>query len=380
MPPQQQHLPVGFAYVILLLVPAVAAALLFATLEVVKDEETAVAVAVASVVAFVVLLAAAVTLTTVARDLRRRNPGGGEGLAAPAAHHQPANEGSSASAGAGQVRAEDQRTRLSLTDGVVVLLTFVVLTAVPAAVVVGAVTLLRENGNLSPEYALPVILLVGLSGLLALLAMMVAVFDRFNLVRKEHALGLPQGSIQAVIALGLILIFAIIGVYLHGTMEDGDNRNELGLQLLTTVSTLVVAVAGFYFGARATNEATSRGVEAARGTDEGGAANGPATPGGGGPHAGAGPQAPQAPDVPDEVDEATKYGTASPVTGLSAADVMTELEDPAAKPADSDMAADLEMEEAATDAGELPDVDELAPEILPDEPEPADMADRREGG
>ena len=115
---------------------------------------------------------------------------------------------------------------------------------------------------------------------------------------------MPEGSIRALIAMSLILIFAIIGirssprirrqsvvstgvtqVQIDAMRADGANvvrrpsrrrspqprqrrsttsrpdrdvqeAHDFGLQLMTTVSTLVVAVAGFYFGSRAVSQAT----------------------------------------------------------------------------------------------------------------------------
>jgi preprotein translocase subunit SecG len=131
-----------------------------------------------------------------------------------------------------------------------------------------------------------------------------------------EALGMPPGSIRALIAMVLILIFAIIGVVVlqqssvhdvytstgvtqtqidairagGGTVLQQDliapepgaspgdaiytvkirpavtpEEHDFALQLLTTVSTLVVAVAGFYFGSRNV-EAADRSTRAARGT------------------------------------------------------------------------------------------------------------------
>ena len=118
---------------------------------------------------------------------------------------------------------------------------------------------------------------------------------------------MPEGSIRALIAMSLILMFAIIGVtVLYSGMggepiesngisaaeierlenvqiisisvvdpaaSPGAERfnvtarpelsqagHDFGLQLLTTVSTLVVAVAGFYFGSRA----VAQGAKTAR--------------------------------------------------------------------------------------------------------------------
>ena len=131
-------------------------------------------------------------------------------------------------------------------------------------------------------------------------------FSRLQLSDARQPLGLPEGSIRALIALFLILIFIIFGTYLFrvvgeghsGPIESGpiemtreeslaraddvtrveklDNGNynvwlarsarpravsedgiRLSQQLLTTVGTLVVAVAGFYFGSTAVSSAAA---------------------------------------------------------------------------------------------------------------------------
>ena len=43
----------------------------------------------------------------------------------------------------------------------------------------------------------------------------------FGLSDKSQALALPEGSIRAVIALSLVIIFAILTVFLYGTLASG---------------------------------------------------------------------------------------------------------------------------------------------------------------
>lgn len=161
----------------------------------------------------------------------------------------------------------------------------------------------RESAR--PEIVLPVVVIVGVVALLATLMVAAAIFGLFKISDREQALGLPVGSVQAVIALGLILIFAVVALYasnasgteefestgltqqefeaipndeiveMHRTgngnavaydvvrsVEDRDLK-EINLQLLTTVSTLVVAVAAFYFGAKTVQEGSKAVSEAA---------------------------------------------------------------------------------------------------------------------
>ncbi len=158
--------------------------------------------------------------------------------------------------------------------------------------------------NNLPEYltsssmTIVVLLVAGFVAVTLLLYLGTIILRTAGLSSKKEALGMPEGSIRALIAMSLILMFAIIGVTVlysgmggepiqsngisAGQLERLENvqiisisvvdpaaspgserynvtaRPELsqaghdfGLQLLTTVSTLVVAVAGFYFGSRA---------------------------------------------------------------------------------------------------------------------------------
>jgi len=144
--------------------------------------------------------------------------------------------------------------------------------------------------------ALPVLAIAGVVLLLAALALVSVAFSVFGLVDTKQALALPEGSIRAVIALSLIVLFAILTVYLYGSMSNArvnavseltqqqkenfvnslakeqvvsvtpstkeglftvyfHDRNptsdDFAKQLLVLIGTLVTAVASFYFGTRA---------------------------------------------------------------------------------------------------------------------------------
>lgn len=179
-----------------------------------------------------------------------------------------------------------------------------VIVAGTVGLVVYATRHLKDDGIFQPEIILPLVVITGIVALLATLAITAATFGLFNISDSKQALGLPAGSIQAVIALSLILIFAVVALYASGgtksqelkstglsraqlrsippqqivqvqrvkgkkgkasytvvrSIED-QNAREINIQLLSTVSTLVIAVAGFYFGSKSVQE----GVKAARG-------------------------------------------------------------------------------------------------------------------
>jgi hypothetical protein len=117
------------------------------------------------------------------------------------------------------------------------------------------------GGNM-PEVILTLIVIAGVAGLLASLSMVTVILAALGLSDQKEALGLPKGSVRALIALSLIIIFAIMSLYLYGRLDGTPTQEQtrFAQQILTTVSTLVVAVAAFYFG--------TRSVEAARETVE----------------------------------------------------------------------------------------------------------------
>jgi hypothetical protein len=371
--------PVATALCLLVAGPFVAAGMLWITILLVKDEAKEVALPALITVGLLAVVTSWVALSAASRNLKD------DSLPSRLA------DGSALAPIAG----DTPQRGLTLTQGIVLLLTLVVLTAVPAGVVVGTVTLLKERDTFLPEIALPVIVLVGVIGLLAVLATLVAVYRRFDLVDEHQPLGMPEGSIQAVIALSLILIFAIIGVYLHGragthderlvtgltqekldalpvntieeinTRDDGrfdvrvalpqsEQQNDISTQLLTTISTLVVAVAGFYFGSKSVKEATAAATQGRRRREDEGQDDGDGEPESGAPGG--------------NVDEATAYGEESGITGLGSHDIEADLT--------GEEIADLSEEEAELADEGIKDSEEAAGGDVIEQPPTSEETDR----
>ena len=93
-----------------------------------------------------------------------------------------------------------------------------------------------------------------LAFLLVVISAIVAAFSALRLASSRHALALPDGSIRAIIALILVLVFVVMAIYLVDTVfmeEANDEARNVATQLLATVGTLVAAVSAFYFGTAA---------------------------------------------------------------------------------------------------------------------------------
>ena len=156
------------------------------------------------------------------------------------------------------------------------------------------------------DTALALLVLGGLVVLILVLAGFVALMSSLKLVDKSQAFGLPDGTIRALLAVSLLVVFVGLSTFLYGnfggtkvilepagempnvpeaqvdaemkkatldftylalrnadgtytiriftrrleTVED-DAKNNLAIQIFTYISTVLVTVIGFYFGSRA---------------------------------------------------------------------------------------------------------------------------------
>ncbi len=165
-----------------------------------------------------------------------------------------------------------------------------------------AILLFAKYGFSDGPIRLTLVAISGVVSLLAVLMIMAIAFANFNLSDSKQALGLPEGTVRAVIALSLIVIFAIIVVFSFGyfqpepkllgnftkadfesfvnhlpkdqnvsitlknpeepdpakaiftigwPLEKSKASEDFAKQVLTTLGTLIAAIAAFYFGTRA---------------------------------------------------------------------------------------------------------------------------------
>ena len=153
--------------------------------------------------------------------------------------------------------------------------------------------------------AMPIIAAVGTIGLICTMVVVVLLYNYMGLASKSEALGLPDGSVRALLALSLLFLFAILTVFLFNALWQGNlehrmeglpaeysaqtfaqqnptaqhvlvfpsndrkstivywesPRDQSGVDfaktILTLLGTLITAVVSFYFGANSVASATS---------------------------------------------------------------------------------------------------------------------------
>jgi hypothetical protein len=114
-------------------------------------------------------------------------------------------------------------------------------------------------------FQLPLLLITGVMALFATLALVAVTFSVAGLSDKSQALGLPEGSVRAAIALSLIVIFAITAIFLFSSMsaptpagvQPNTRGDDFGKQVFAVVGTLMTSVVSFYFASRAATSAAS---------------------------------------------------------------------------------------------------------------------------
>lgn len=79
---------------------------------------------------------------------------------------------------------------------------------------------------------LPILMIAGVVALLLSLAVVSVAFAGLSLSDKTQALALPEGSVRAVIALCLLVLFAIITIFLFGSLSE----SVVGLRSVTDLT------------------------------------------------------------------------------------------------------------------------------------------------
>lgn len=190
-------------------------------------------------------------------------------------------------------------------------------TIVLVVLLIGLYIFVNFEHQVGPEFALPVLAIVGVLAMLVALGLLAMALSVFKLSDASQALGLPEGSVRAVIALALVLLFAILSIFLYSDLASGGQTTvgnltvtqkdrmvntlppsqllsvttpapvangtpsptgytvsyrasnpaseDFAKQVLILIGTLVTAVASFYFGAKTATSAQSSIVDAITG-------------------------------------------------------------------------------------------------------------------
>lgn len=77
-----------------------------------------------------------------------------------------------------------------------------------------------------PELTLPLVVIVGVVVLLVTLALVAVTFSLLDLSDKGQALALPEGSVRAVIALMLLVVFAIAAIFLYSNVSSSGQIKQ----------------------------------------------------------------------------------------------------------------------------------------------------------
>lgn len=126
---------------------------------------------------------------------------------------------------------------------------------VVAAALYGVLILVSKNPDL------PLMAVGGFLVFAAALGGLAALFSWLRISEHPHALALPEGSVRALIALVLVVLFVAIAAFLF-THLDGKHspaQVDLAKQIFTTIATVLVTIIGFYFGSRSTAERRGSG-------------------------------------------------------------------------------------------------------------------------
>src|SRR5882757_7472685 len=185
-----------------------------------------------------------------------------------------------------------------------------------------------NHGKTDEALTLSAVVLVGLALVVVMMAVLVIVYSVLGLANATQALALPEGSIRALIAFSLVLVFVCLAAFLYngvsnvelssggktltkiteaqltdlkaqfvvayeparksdGSVEtdtDGNSplynatyfskRNkdadDFAKQIFTTLATVFVSVISFYFGSSATSSGVGAGAKAMRDASNGG--------------------------------------------------------------------------------------------------------------
>jgi hypothetical protein len=112
--------------------------------------------------------------------------------------------------------------------------------------------------KLGTGMGLPLLALSSVLLLLAALLVFTTLIHLIGLSDSKSALGLPEGSVRAFLALALLGLFSVMASsVLPGPTGPGQPPDDFAKQMLTLVGTLMTAVISFYFGSSSPTGSTT---------------------------------------------------------------------------------------------------------------------------
>lgn len=90
------------------------------------------------------------------------------------------------------------------------------------------------------------VVLIGLGLVIILVAALVIIYSVLDIANKDQALGLPEGSVRALLALSLVLVFVLLSAFLHNSLSKAcsiatlDNVSKEGVDALKKDENCVV--------------------------------------------------------------------------------------------------------------------------------------------
>src|SRR5258708_1570697 len=78
----------------------------------------------------------------------------------------------------------------------------------------------KQLGNTEEAMALSAVVLTGLFLIVVLMAVLVIVYQVLGLSDSQQALALPEGSIRALLALSLVLVFVCLAGFLYNEVNS----------------------------------------------------------------------------------------------------------------------------------------------------------------
>jgi IPT/TIG domain len=200
-------------------------------------------------------------------------------------------------------RLRERPLLVIITTGILLVASLIII----LAVLVALYRWLSERAIFYPEFALPMLLLAAIVVFFGGIAVLVNVYRSVGLHDKRHALGLPEGSVRAIIALILIFLFFVAMTFIYFSVVRGQpNRmlrgltpaqftqipaseiisstpipatgtptsynvviqgsvptaaEDIGKNVIIILGTLVTAVASFYFGSKSATSAAVAGAQ-----------------------------------------------------------------------------------------------------------------------